>query len=110
MFSPFESGHETDTGPDSRNSRGSAIQRILRMAAALIKADDIAPAIRRGIRSQNGIRGCFGEVAAAYGEYPETAAAKMLWARAVIEDTRSYASNPPAIPKPWHQVSRKAAA
>lgn len=46
---------------------------------------EVAAAIRRAIGAHNGIRGCAGEVAAAYGEYPETAARRMRWARAVIE-------------------------
>ncbi len=46
---------------------------------------EVAAAIRRAIGTHNGIRGCVGEVAAAYGEYPETAARRMRWARSVIE-------------------------
>jgi hypothetical protein len=46
---------------------------------------EVAAAIRRAIGAHHGIRGCAGEVAAAYGERPETAARRMLWARAVIE-------------------------
>jgi len=45
---------------------------------------DIATAIGRAICT-HGIRGCTGEVAAAYGEHPETAAHRMRWARSVIE-------------------------
>jgi len=46
---------------------------------------DVAAAIRHAIGVHNGIRGCAGEVAAAYGEHPETAARRMRWARSVIE-------------------------
>jgi hypothetical protein len=46
----------------------------------------VQAAIRRAIRAHGGIRGCAGEVAAAYGEHPETAAPRMRWARAVAED------------------------
>jgi hypothetical protein len=46
---------------------------------------EVAAAISRAIGTHDGIRGCAGEVAAAYGEYPETAARRMRWARAVIE-------------------------
>ena len=46
---------------------------------------EVAAAIGHAIRSHSGIRGCAGEVAAAYGEHPETAATRMRWARAVIE-------------------------
>jgi hypothetical protein len=56
---------------------------------------DVAAAIRHAIRTHGGIRGCAGEVAAAYGEHPETAALRMRWARAVIATMathRHYAS------------------
>jgi hypothetical protein len=46
---------------------------------------EVAAAIRRAIGTHHGVRGCAGEVAAAYGECPEMAARRMLWARAVIE-------------------------
>ncbi len=46
---------------------------------------EVAAAIRHAIRTRNGIGGCAGEVAAAYGEHPETAARRMRWARAVVE-------------------------
>ena len=46
---------------------------------------EVAAAIRHAIGTHNGIRGCAGEVAAAYGEHPETAARRMRWARATIE-------------------------
>jgi hypothetical protein len=45
----------------------------------------VAAAIRNAIRAHGGIRGCAGMVAAAYGEYPELAAARMRWARQLIE-------------------------
>lgn len=46
---------------------------------------EVAAAIRRAVRAHGGVRGCAGEVGAAYGECPETAAARMRWARRVIE-------------------------
>jgi len=46
---------------------------------------EVAAAIRHAIGTHNGIRGCAGEVAAEYGQHPETAARRMRWARAVIE-------------------------
>jgi hypothetical protein len=46
---------------------------------------EVTAAIRHAIGAHHGIRGCAGEVAAAYGEHPETAASRMRWARAVIE-------------------------
>jgi hypothetical protein len=45
----------------------------------------VAAAIKNAIGSHGGVRGCAGEVGAAYGDYPETAAARMRWARRVIE-------------------------
>jgi hypothetical protein len=46
---------------------------------------EVVAAIRHAFRTHNGIRGCAAEVAAAYGEHPETAARRMRWARAVIQ-------------------------
>jgi hypothetical protein len=48
-------------------------------------AIEVAAAIRHAISTRGGIRGCAGEVAAAYGADPETAARRMRWARAVSE-------------------------
>ena len=44
---------------------------------------EVATAIRHAIGSHAGIGGCAAEVAAEYGEHPETAARRMRWARAV---------------------------
>jgi hypothetical protein len=46
---------------------------------------EVAAAISYAIGTHDGISGCAGEVAAAYGEHPETAARRMRWARAVVE-------------------------
>jgi hypothetical protein len=64
-------------------------------AAALFASDlsarcehtetEVAAAIRHAISTHNGLRGCAGEVAAAYGDRPETAARRMRWARSVVE-------------------------
>jgi hypothetical protein len=48
---------------------------------------EVAAAISHAIGAHNGVRGCAGQVAAAYGERPETAASRMRWARAVVEGT-----------------------
>jgi hypothetical protein len=45
----------------------------------------VAVAIERAVRAHGGVRGCAAEVAAAYGDYPETAARRMRWARQVVE-------------------------
>jgi hypothetical protein len=68
-------------------------------AAALFASDlsrycrpssaDVAAAIRTAIAAHGGVRGCIGEVAAAYGDHPESAVPRMRWARRTIEATRS---------------------
>ena len=47
----------------------------------------VANAISGAIARYGSIDGCAGEVAAAYGDYPETAASRMRWARQVVEMT-----------------------
>jgi|HubBroStandDraft_1064217.scaffolds.fasta_scaffold968613_2 hypothetical protein len=49
----------------------------------------LVAAIGHAIRSHDGVLGCVGEVAAAYGQHPETAARRMRWAREVIERMRN---------------------
>lgn len=44
----------------------------------------VLAAVASALRAFGGARGCAGEVAAAYGEHPETAAPRMRWARDVI--------------------------
>jgi len=46
--------------------------------------------IASAVRRHEGVRGCACEVATAYGERPETAAARMRWARAVVESAYSH--------------------
>jgi len=46
---------------------------------------EVVAAISHAFRAYDGIGGCAAEVAAAYGEHPETAARRMRWARAVIQ-------------------------
>jgi hypothetical protein len=53
---------------------------------------EVAAAIRHAFRTRNGVRGCAAEVAAAYGEDPETAARRMRWARAVIHGIDDFAA------------------
>jgi len=43
-----------------------------------------------------GIRGCVARVAQAYGEYPETAALRMRWARAAVAGTSGTVRAEPA--------------
>jgi hypothetical protein len=42
--------------------------------------DEVSTAVRYAIRLHGGVRGCAGEVAAAYGDHPETAVPRMRWA------------------------------
>jgi hypothetical protein len=46
---------------------------------------EAARAIRESLRTRGGTRGCVADMAARYGEYPELAAARMRWARGVVE-------------------------
>jgi hypothetical protein len=52
------------------------------------------------VRVYGGTRGCAGEMAAAYGEHPETAATRMRWARHAI-----HASYPPPVRGRRHLAS-----
>ncbi|MEV6305272.1 hypothetical protein AB0M02_38070 [Actinoplanes sp. NPDC051861] len=42
-------------------------------------------AITIAVRRYGGTRGCVARMAAAYGDYPETACHRMRWARRVVE-------------------------
>jgi hypothetical protein len=99
---------------DSIVAASSEIDSLAARASALFVSDlsarrdhsraEIATAITRGLRSHGGVRGCVGEVAAAYGEHPETAVPRMRWARSAIEHTcSSAAGHPPAVRRPWLQ-------
>ncbi len=46
---------------------------------------EVDAAIRHALRTHGGSRGCFADVAAAYGDHPELAAPRMRWARGVVE-------------------------
>ena|SRR5689334_18873170 len=48
-------------------------------------------AILHAIRTHGGSRGCVADVAAYYGDYPELASARMVWARTVAEGLRHHA-------------------
>jgi hypothetical protein len=49
---------------------------------------EIDAAIRDAIRTRGGSRKIAGDVAAAYGDYPELAVARMRWARGLVEGLR----------------------
>src|SRR3954447_5586656 len=64
---------------------------------------EVTAAIRHAVRTYGGIRGCAGEVAAAYGERPEIAAPRMRWARQMVETVygcraRAHAGRRPRTP------------
>ena len=54
-------------------------------ASAPLSRQGAADAITRAVRLNGGVRGCAAEVAAAYGDHPETAAPRMHWARGAVE-------------------------
>ena len=55
-------------------------------------ADAVAEAVRVTVR-QFGVRGCAARMAQEFGDYPETAAARMRWIRQLVDDI-------PARPEP----------
>jgi hypothetical protein len=57
---------------------------------------EVAAAIRQAVRRYGGTRGCAAEVAAAYGDRPETAAPRMRWARGVVETAYTRQTQQPA--------------
>jgi hypothetical protein len=54
-------------------------------AGSPLSRDEATAAIRRAMRAHRGSRGCAAELAASYGDHPETAAPRMRWARALVE-------------------------
>ena len=49
-------------------------------------------AVLRSIQTHGGSRGCVADMAAYYGDYPELAAVRMVWARTLAEGLRHQAS------------------
>jgi len=49
-------------------------------------------AILCSIRTHGGSRGCIADMAAYYGDYPELAAVRMVWARTLAEGLRYHVS------------------
>ena len=62
-------------------------------------AVDIECAILESLLAHGGARGCSADVAARFGDYPELAAARMRWARGLVDalDARSHAASAPAL-------------
>lgn len=54
---------------------------------------EVTAAISDALRTYGGTRGCACEVAAAYGEHPDTAAPRMRWSRQVVQDAFPRCSN-----------------
>lgn len=46
--------------------------------------DEMATVIRDAVRRYGGVRGCAAQMAFAYGDHPEAAAARMRWARRCV--------------------------
>ena len=44
----------------------------------------VEAAIAAAVRACGGVHGCVARMATAYGDYPETAASRMRWARGVV--------------------------
>jgi hypothetical protein len=93
----------TTTSPSRRNSRRTTVvvagtAQTDALTAARAEAlfasdvssactpdrDECGAAIRRALLRHGGVRGCAAQVAAQYGDYPETAAPRMRWARQVV--------------------------
>jgi hypothetical protein len=63
------------------NARAEALFASDMSAWSQCTRADVEAAIRQAVRRYGGIRGCLEQVAAAYGDRPETAAPRMRWAR-----------------------------
>ena len=62
-------------------------------------------AILRSIQTHGGSRGCVADMAAYYGDYPELAAVRMVWARTVAEGLRHQVSvSHPEHPTPQPEL------
>jgi hypothetical protein len=48
-------------------------------------AGQATQAIRTTVRAHGGVRGCAAEMAAAFGDHPDTAVQRMRWARVVVQ-------------------------
>jgi hypothetical protein len=56
-----------------------------RTTGARLLPDEIATLILSAVARYGSVRGCAAEVAAAYGEHPETAVPRMRWALSVVD-------------------------
>jgi len=46
---------------------------------------EVDRAIQESVRLYGGVRGCCAEMAAAYGDYPESAVSRTRWARRIVD-------------------------
>ena len=67
-------------------------------------AGTVHAAIAAAVHAYGGTRGCVATMAAAYGDYPETAAPRMRWALAVITRDVHHASRAKAQVEPERQL------
>jgi hypothetical protein len=47
--------------------------------------DEVEAAIKQAVRRHRGIKGCLAKLATDYGDHPDTAPARMRWARSTVE-------------------------
>jgi hypothetical protein len=52
-----------------------------------LTSPDVAAAIADSVQAYGGTRGCVATMAAAFGDYPETAAPRMRWALSLVLQT-----------------------
>ena len=65
--------------------RAEALFTSLVPTGSSLSLGEATELIRDAIRTHRGLRGVLGEVAEAFGDYPETAAPRMRWARTTVE-------------------------
>ena len=53
---------------------------------AQLTRTEVRVAVATAVRNRGGVRECAAEMAAAFGEQPDTAVARMRWALSVVED------------------------
>lgn len=71
---------------DSDSARCAALFASVQQRSDQIGGEEVREAINRAI-SELGVNGCSARVAEEFGDHPETAVARMRWARAVIAQT-----------------------
>jgi hypothetical protein len=66
-------------------ARAAALFASEMPAGTLPSGPALDAAIAGAVRAFGGTRGCVATMATAYGDYPETAAPRMRWARGVVD-------------------------